>query len=183
MGCPLTPAQGPVLAVLWMPDLMSSSWGRIAAMGDGKRLKPKGPGGLAPAALLLVLSVLAVVIAASTGSWNTPQNGISWDGSPRPNATGQTTGTIDGLFAIPWPGSRRIVNLPGEVTAKGLDGDSVSVEVSEDGRFAMNLVPGTYTFTGTSPKYNHSSAECYGIRTEVVVAGGTYTEIVTCATR
>jgi hypothetical protein len=137
---------------------------------------------LAAVALLLALSVAAVVVAASTGSWNTSAGLLGRYGSG-PNSTGQTTGSVSGNFALLLPGFNRIVQLPGTVTARNEDGYSVTVAVPASGRFTADLKPGRYTFTGTSPEYSDGSGECYGASVLQVSAGGTYAETVTCPTR
>ena len=59
----------------------------------------------------------------------------------------------------PPPGAPR--GVPGTVRFTG-DGRPVTVTTNPQGQFSVELEPGTYTVTGTSPLYEDGNAFCYG---------------------
>ncbi|MCR6492567.1 hypothetical protein [Cellulomonas sp. P24] len=78
-------------------------------------------------------------------------------------------GTLSGhLYVVggPAPGTPRAVD--GTVVATGPDGRHTAT-VGADGSYTMELAPGTYTVTGTSPQYGDGKSPCPANGTVAVV--------------
>ena len=63
--------------------------------------------------------------------------------------------------------------VPGSVSATSLAPDgspdqTCKVSVGDDGHFTMTLSPGTYRFTGRSPRYNQGRVDCGSLDSDVV---------------
>jgi hypothetical protein len=90
------------------------------------------------------------------------------------------TAVLTGLFEAdggPAPGSPQ--PLPGTVTITGPVTQHVTV--GPDGKYAAVVPPGTYTVTGTSPRYNDGAATCRTDGATVTVrAGQTVASDVVC---
>jgi len=79
------------------------------------------------------------------------------------------SGTLSGhLYVVggPAPGTPRAVE--GTVVATGPGGRHTAT-VGADGSFTMQLAPGTYTVTGTSPQYGEGKSPCPANGTVAVV--------------
>ena len=62
--------------------------------------------------------------------------------------------------------------LPGHVTASGPRA-SQTVQVGPDGNYQLDLPPGTYTLTGTSPLYGDGRGTCRTVETTITATAGT----------
>jgi hypothetical protein len=92
------------------------------------------------------------------------------------------TGTISGGLSISGglpPGQQRPTN--GSVEATGKGGVAYSTALSKNGQFVFHLPPGTYSLTGTSPKYGGGKYTCLGSDKINVSQGHTTKADVNCA--
>lgn len=91
-------------------------------------------------------------------------------------------GTLSGhLYMVggPAPGTPRAVE--GTVVATGPDGRHTAT-VGADGSYTMQLAPGTYTVTGTSPQYGEGKSPCPANGTVAVVQSEVRTADAYCQT-
>lgn len=81
------------------------------------------------------------------------------------------------------PGSSQPV--PGTVTIKGQNGQTVKTEVVVDGSFSASVPAGRYTVTARSPKYENGEWDCVLTppSTIAVTTGGTTKVTVDCVTK
>ena len=100
-------------------------------------------------------------------------------------ASGQ--GTLSGhLYMVGGPVVRGATPSPrplaGKVVATGSAG-SYTATVGPDGRYTMQLPPGTYSVTGTSPSYNGGTGICRTDGTVTIVLGREQAADVYCQAR
>ena len=127
----------------------------------------------------LALSCTLGLAVAGCGGDNEPK--ITGPTAP-PSSLPAAVGTVQGRLLLaggPAPGSP--VPMPGKLTIKGA-GSTLHAEIGKDGRFAIQLVPGRYRITATSPNLNDGTMVC-GTRptTTTLTAGKTVTADVVCS--
>lgn len=94
-------------------------------------------------------------------------------------------GTVSGhLYIIGGPlplgaATRSPQPVTGQVVARGPAGTHTAT-VGADGRYAMQLSPGTYVVTGTSPNFNSGNSPCPSDGKVTVVRNQTRTVDVYC---
>lgn len=109
-------------------------------------------GAVRPSALLLT-SLLVVTL---TGCGGADETEATQTDTPTPGTTPTlpvVVGTVQGRL-ISTDAEGEPATVPGTVTMVGPAGSTLNAEVTEDGRFAIQLPPGEYTITGTSPAYD-----------------------------
>lgn len=73
----------------------------------------------------------------------------------------QPVGTIEGrLLAVGGPAGTEDQLIAGKLRIVGADGAILRADVGEDGRYAIQLTPGEYVVTATSPSYQDGKAPC-----------------------
>ena len=78
------------------------------------------------------------------------------------------TGVISGhLLMVGGPANARIP-VEGMVS---VDGTDFTVAVGSDGSFSVQVPPGLYRLTGTSPKYGGGAGHCEALKPTVVSSG------------
>ena len=103
---------------------------------------------------------------------------------PSPGPSTSEVGTVTGhLYAVggPAPGSPSPLN--GTVTVVSLEmtpSKVATVPVGADGAFSIDVPPGQYELTGTSPLYNGGKATCRAVSAVTVQVGGSVTTSVYC---
>lgn len=116
---------------------------RVDAGGGGGEAKPGTP-------------------CARPGEWTFFING----------APGLVKGVLTGRLIAVGGATSNPRPLTGHVTASGPRA-SQTVQVGPDGNYKLNLPPGTYTLTGTSPLYDGGHGTCRPIETTIAVTAGT----------
>jgi hypothetical protein len=79
----------------------------------------------------------------------------------------------------PLPGTPRPSD--GEVTAKNASGKSFSISVAPNGVFTLQLPPGKYTLTGSSPQFGNGQYKCFALRSVTVFKGKSIHHNVFCS--
>jgi hypothetical protein len=128
-------------------------------------------------ALCASLSALALGGLAGCGHDKLPSVQVT-DAAPTPPPSGLIQGR---LLAVggPEPGKPR--PLAGKITFAGPGGSIATTTVDADGAFAIELSPGSYVVTGTSPAYEGSKATCHTTKpTTVITANGSTSADVYC---
>jgi hypothetical protein len=126
---------------------------------------------------VVVFSIPLVVLIAGSGCSSSRSTSVTGDGT--------VAGTLQ-LRGGPGPGTVRAVS--GEVsafTSIGLTGTpTATVKAGVDGRFSLNLPPGTYYLAGSSPSFSidppPARPPCRGDKPAVVSAGSTTLVDVAC---
>jgi hypothetical protein len=100
-----------------------------------------------PTALALA-AVLALSLAGCGGD-DEPSDART----PGPTPTlPVAVGTVQGRFVVE-RGVLEPTTTSGVLTIKGPDGSVLNADIKDDGRFAIQLPPGEYTITATTPTY------------------------------
>lgn len=102
-------------------------------------------------------------------------------GATHPTPGTAADGVIHGrLLAVGGPPGISPRPLPGKVKAVGAGSTSHVATVTADGSFRINVAPGTYALTGTSPLYDSGHAQCRAQQPVRVSAGEAVTADVYC---
>jgi len=131
-----------------------------------------------PAALALGL-LLALPLAGCGG--DQPKAAEPTTPTAPPSSLPAAVGTLQGkLLLVGGPAPGTPVPVAGKLTIDG-NGSVVHADIAADGRFAIQLAPGVYQVSATSPRYNNSDGVC---RTsppvKVLASGKTVTVDVYC---
>lgn len=129
-----------------------------------------------PSGLRSAVVFCAVLVLTSCSSAHPAANAHKPARAPR-------SGTLTGRLVLaggPAPG--RTIPVDGSVVVTG-SGQNYVVPVGPDGRFTSELTPGTYTLTGTSPKFNDGKSICQAQTKVVLVEGKTSDTGVLCPIR
>ena len=112
-------------------------------------------------------------------------------GSDEPEASGPTApptsppasvGTVQGrLLMVGGPAPGTPDPVPGRLTIKGA-GSTLHADIGKDGKYAIQLAPGRYRITATSPEVDDGAMTCTTTpATTELTAGRTVTADVACA--
>lgn len=121
--------------------------------------------------------VLAALLALSL-------TGCGGDDEPTDEGTPASTpslpvsvGTVEGRLVIA-DGAGEERTVPGKLLIKGPGGSVLTADITDDGRFAIQLAPGKYRITATSPE---SADPCTTeVPVTVLVADETVETVVVC---
>jgi len=99
--------------------------------------------------VLVLAALLSLSLTACGGDDEPPREK---DPSSTPTLP-VAVGTVQGALVTHDMSGEATVPLPGKLTIKGPGGSSLTADITEDGRYAIQLAPGDYTITATSPQY------------------------------
>jgi hypothetical protein len=96
--------------------------------------------------------------------------------------TAPVVGTVEGrLLEVGGPSGTEDTPVAGRLSITGSDGAVVHADIGDDARYAIQLPPGQYVVTATSPGYLGGTGECQtDPATTVIVADKTVTADVLC---
>jgi hypothetical protein len=128
----------------------------------------------------LALGCVLALGLSGCGGDDEPKPKVAEPTAP-PSSLPASVGTVQGRLLLvggPAPGAESAA--PGKLRITR-PGSSVKADIGEDGTYAIQLAPGSYRITATSPKYDNSDGTC---RTDppvtVIAAGKTVTADVYC---
>ena len=141
-----------------------------------------------------------VLVAAAAGAVVIPQLAHRTPAQPAGSATltsvSATTGsapegpgagaaTVTGqLIIVDGPRGDAGAPIPGTISASRVgDLATFTVSATADGLFRIEVAPGTYTFSGTSPLYLGGEANCEAAGTVTVIRGSNQQVIIACQRR
>ncbi len=130
----------------------------------------------------LVLVALLPFSLAGCGGTDEPADGKT--PSTRPSLP-VAVGTVQGrIVTSGGPAGAEEMAVPGTVRIAGADGSVTTADTGESGRFAIQLAPGDYTVTATSPNFNGGTGTCTTEPAVTTLRADTVSEVdVVCSIR
>jgi hypothetical protein len=127
----------------------------------------------------LVLGCLLALGVAGCGGEDKPE--ASGPTAP-PSALPASVGTVQGrLLMVGGPAPGAPDPVPGRLTIKGT-GSTLHADIGKDGTYAIQLAPGRYRITATSPSIDDGAMTCTTApATTTLTAGRTVTADVVCS--
>ncbi|RNL62618.1 hypothetical protein EFK50_12715 [Nocardioides marmoriginsengisoli] len=105
--------------------------------------------------------LLAVLALALTGCGGDEKPASTPSGQTSAPVGGPAVGTIEGrLLAVGGPAGTEDELISGKLRIAGPGGEVLRADIGADGRYAIQLSPGAYVVTATSPAYQGGKARC-----------------------
>jgi hypothetical protein len=125
----------------------------------------------------IALCALTLGALAGCGHENPPTIKVGAS-APSPPPSGLVQGR---LLAVGGPAPGKPRPLAGTISFKGPGGSTATTQVDADGKFTIELSPGSYVITGTSPSYESNKGVCSTEKpSTAITASGSATADVLC---
>ena len=126
----------------------------------------------------LFLGTLLAVTLTGCGGDDKPK--VTEPTAP-PSSLPAAVGTVQGQLKLSGGPSGARFPAPGKLTISG-NGSTLHADLGKDGKFAIQLAPGRYRISATSPNFYDNAATCRtSPSTTVIVAGKTVTADMVCS--